>query len=61
MYGFCNRATHNLWTLLDEEQQIDAHLSDGSYEKWFDQHVENSVYRPLIDYILRQRRQLLKR
>jgi len=55
MHGFCNRATHNLWTLLDEARQIEAHLTDGTYETWYDQHVENSVYRPLIDYVLEQR------
>jgi len=50
--GFCNRATHNLWTLLEEAQQIEDHLTDGTYETWYDQHVENSTYRPLIDYLL---------
>jgi len=53
--GFCNRATHNLWTLLDEAQQIETHLADGTYETWYGRHVENSVYRPLIDCVLEQR------
>ncbi len=53
--GFCNRATHNLWTLLDEAQQIEWHLADGTYEEWYERHVDNSTYRPLIDYVLTKR------
>lgn len=52
MPGFCCRATHNLWTLLDEARQIDEHLANGTYEEWYGQHVENSTYKPLIDYVL---------
>jgi 7-cyano-7-deazaguanine tRNA-ribosyltransferase len=55
LQGFCNRATHNLWTLLDEARQIEEHLADGTYETWYEEHVDNSIYRPLIDYVLRQR------
>jgi 7-cyano-7-deazaguanine tRNA-ribosyltransferase len=50
--GFCNRATHNLWTLLDEARQIEAQLAAGTYNVWYSQHVDNSIYRPLIDYVL---------
>src|SRR5438046_1364974 len=46
--GFSNRATHNLWTLLNEAQQIDAHLADGSYQTWYKYHLDNSIYLPLI-------------
>ncbi len=53
--GFCNRATHNLWTLLDEALQIEETLTNGTYETWYSRHVDNSIYRPLIDYVLRQR------
>jgi 7-cyano-7-deazaguanine tRNA-ribosyltransferase len=53
--GFCNRATHNLWTLLDEVRQIEQHLGAGTYETWYAQHVDNSIYRPLIDYVLKER------
>ncbi|MFQ5580849.1 MAG: hypothetical protein ACE5FZ_09565, partial [Nitrospiria bacterium] len=52
MQGFCCRATHNLWTLLDEARQIDEHLAAGTYEVWYSKHVENSTYRPLIEYAL---------
>ena len=46
--GFCNRATHNLWTLLDEARQIDGHLGRGTYQTWYIDHVRNSTYFPLI-------------
>jgi hypothetical protein len=47
--GFSNRATHNLWTLLDEAQRIGAHLADGSYQTWYKHHLDNSIYLPLIE------------
>jgi hypothetical protein len=55
MQGFCCRATHNLWTLLDEARQVDEHLANGTYEDWYSQHVESSTYKPLIDYVLAYR------
>lgn len=54
--GFCNRATHNLWTLLNEAQQIEEHLVHGTYETWYARHVDNSIYKPLIDYVLEKRK-----
>lgn len=53
--GFCNRATHNLWTLLEETRQIEDHLNQGTYETWYQEHIDNSIYRPLIDYLLSTR------
>jgi queuine/archaeosine tRNA-ribosyltransferase len=53
--GFCNRATHNLWTLLEEAQQIQKHLDNGTYKTWYREYVDNSIYRPLIDYVLEHR------
>jgi queuine/archaeosine tRNA-ribosyltransferase len=50
--GFCNRATHNLWTLLDEAQQIEEHLVTGTYNNWYVKHVENSTYLPLIQQVV---------
>lgn len=50
--GFCNRATHNLWTLLEEEELIRGHLTAGTYEQWYADHLENSTYRPLVDRVL---------
>lgn len=46
--GFCNRATHNLWTLLEEARQIEEHLGFGTYTNWYKEHIENSTYLPLI-------------
>jgi queuine/archaeosine tRNA-ribosyltransferase len=50
--GFCHRATHNLWTLLEEARQIEGRLAEGTYPSWYATHVQNSIYRPLIDYML---------
>jgi hypothetical protein len=51
--GFATRATHNLWTLLEEARLIELHLISGDYQTWFDSHIDNSIYRPLIEYLLR--------
>lgn len=56
LQGFCNRATHNLWTLLDEARQIKEHLTAGTYEAWYEDHVYNFIYRHLIRYVLQRRR-----
>lgn len=50
--GFCNRATHNLWVLLQEEEEIASHLSAGSYGPWQAKHLNNSVYLPLIRQLI---------
>src|SRR5579884_2170743 len=50
--GFCNRAAHNLWTLLQEESEIDAHLSDGTYAGWYLTHLDNTIYLPLIQRLV---------
>lgn len=49
--GFCYRATHNLWTLLDEARQIEEHLAAGTYLDWYITHLDNSIYRPLIEQV----------
>ncbi len=51
-FGFCNRATHNLWTLLEENRMIQEHLKDGTYVDWYKEHLHNSTYRPLIDLLV---------
>lgn len=58
LVGFCNRATHNLWTLLQEAAEVERHLAKGLdvYEAWYKEHVENSIYEPLIAYALELRR-----
>lgn len=50
--GFCNRATHNLWVLLRESEQVRTHLAAGTYPVWFGQHLNNSNYLPLIRWAL---------
>jgi 7-cyano-7-deazaguanine tRNA-ribosyltransferase len=47
--GFCNRAAHNLWILLEEARWIEDHLRAGTYFKEFRQRLDNSVYLPLIE------------
>ena len=51
-FGFCNRATHNLWTLLEENRMIEEHLKAGTYPEWYTEHLHNSIYRPLIDRLV---------
>ena len=50
--GFSNRATHNLWTLLEEARLIRHHLAAGTYREWYQGHLDNSTYRPLWDKAL---------
>jgi queuine/archaeosine tRNA-ribosyltransferase len=47
--GFSNRAAHNLWVLLNEAKLIQTHLTAGTYKQWYKQHLDNTIYRPLID------------
>lgn len=51
-FGFCNRATHNLWVLLEENRMIEEHLKAGTYAEWYTGHLHNSIYRPLIDILV---------
>lgn len=51
--GFWNRATHNLRTLLEEARLIEEHLVAGTYRKWYIGHLDNTIYRPLIDQIVK--------
>jgi 7-cyano-7-deazaguanine tRNA-ribosyltransferase len=50
--GFRNRATHNLWTLLEEVKWVDDHLAAGTYCEAYKNHLDNTTYRPLIDYLV---------
>lgn len=56
--GFCHRATHNLWTLLEEMSAVEAHLSDGTYLDWYHTHLDNTVYLPLIQRLAVQRAEM---
>jgi 7-cyano-7-deazaguanine tRNA-ribosyltransferase len=48
LHGFCCRATHNLWVLLDENRWLSKHLESGTYAQNFRRRVNNSVYKPII-------------
>lgn len=50
--GFSNRATHNLWTLLEEVRQIEQHLGKNTYKAWYRSHLNNSTYMRLIEEVV---------
>lgn len=50
--GFCNRATHNLWVLLEEARWIADHLESGTYRERYKDRLNNSVYSRLIDKVV---------
>ena len=47
--GFCNRATHNLWILLEEASWVEDRLASGSYVEHYKDRLDNSTYKPLIE------------
>lgn len=53
LHGFCCRATHNLWVLLEENRWLDQHVSAETYAENYGARVDNSVYRPIIDELLK--------
>ncbi len=55
IYGFCNRATHNLWVLLEENRRIERRLANNTYSKWCERHLDNSIYLPLVHQLLKQK------
>lgn len=52
LHGFCCRATHNLWVLLEENLWLDKQISTGTYRDNYVARVDNSTYRPIIDELL---------
>ena len=50
--GFCNRATHNLWVLLREQQWVKKHMKAKTYEANYRRRLDNSTYLPLIKQLL---------
>jgi 7-cyano-7-deazaguanine tRNA-ribosyltransferase len=52
LHGFCCRATHNLWILLEENSWLRQHIDGETYRKNFDARVDNSIYRPIINSLL---------
>jgi 7-cyano-7-deazaguanine tRNA-ribosyltransferase len=51
-FGFYNRATHNLWVLLEEINWIDEKIKSGTYADAYVTHLDNTIYRPLIDKLV---------
>lgn len=52
--GFANRATHNLWILLQEVRWVAARLAKGTYERRYRLRLENTVYLPIIERVLKR-------
>ena len=52
--GFRNRATHNLWTVLEEADWVETRLQNNTYTAAYVHHLDNSVYRRLIDYVVKK-------
>jgi hypothetical protein len=50
--GFSNRATHNLWILLEEARLIQEHLDADTYQDWYKEHLDNSTYLPVIEKLV---------
>jgi hypothetical protein len=50
--GFANRATHNLWILLQEAKEIEQQMEDDTYKQWYGEHVASLIFRDLITYAL---------
>jgi 7-cyano-7-deazaguanine tRNA-ribosyltransferase len=55
--GFCNRATHNLWVLLEEARWMAKHLGAETYERNYRRRLDNSTYLPLIKRLLEMKGQ----
>lgn len=47
--GFCNRATHNLWVLLEEARWLETQLKAKTYANNLKRRLDNSTYIPLIE------------
>jgi 7-cyano-7-deazaguanine tRNA-ribosyltransferase len=53
--GFRHRATHNLWILLNETRWIADKLATGSYAACYQSYLDNTIYLPLIEQLVRAR------
>jgi 7-cyano-7-deazaguanine tRNA-ribosyltransferase len=56
LFGFCNRATHNLWVLLDEGCWLGEHLLANTYEDNYRNRLDNSTYLPLVTQLLKMKK-----
>jgi queuine/archaeosine tRNA-ribosyltransferase len=52
--GFCNRATHNLWILLDEATWISERLRRGTYKCCYKRRLNNTIYLPVIERLVQK-------
>ena len=52
LQGFCCRATHNLWVLLEENRWLQEQIPAGTYVEKYTDRLDNSTYRPIIDELL---------
>ena len=52
LHGFCCRATHNLWVLLEENIWLEQEIAAGSYAENYIDRVDNSIYQPIIKELL---------
>lgn len=52
--GFCNRAVHNLWVLLEEVRWLERWLGESieAYVQRYRSHLDNTTYLPLIEEIV---------
>lgn len=50
--GFCNRAAHNLWVLLEEARWIREHLHSGTYTQRYKGRLNNSIYTRLVETVV---------
>jgi hypothetical protein len=57
LHGFCCRAAHNLWVILEESRWLAAHIERDTYKRNYKRRIENSVYRPVIDELLAMKEQ----
>ena len=52
LHGFCCRATHNLWVLLEENRWLNEQIAAGTYAGAYAKRVDNSTYKPIIEKLL---------
>ena len=50
--GFCNRATHNLWVLLEEADWVESQIDAGTYAEQYKLYLDNSTYLPIIEQVV---------
>jgi 7-cyano-7-deazaguanine tRNA-ribosyltransferase len=50
--GFCNRACHNFWVLLEEAKWIKEQFAAKTYVDTYKNRLDNSIYLPLIESII---------